>query len=154
MLSSNQPPPPIAAFNEWSCALACVSWVMEKHNPISQKEIIYRHGLWFPEWFHREGLMNRGDILNLFERLNIPIRKFTHINEKEESLKIVTKYFSSYFAGFVLTRKPTNHCLAIANWDGDKVKIMEPDRMAPKFREIQWDDLFQNQDADVLWLFL
>jgi hypothetical protein len=149
-------PNPIAAFNKWSCTLACISWAMEKHGrPISQEDIIYRHGLWFPEWFHRPGLMERGDIFNLLLRLDLPVRKFIHLNDKDESLKIISKYYSAadYIAGFALTRKPDNHCLAIDVWNGATVKLMNPDQTKPVFVDMNWDDLFQNHDSDILWIF-
>jgi hypothetical protein len=129
---------------------------MEKHgHPISQQDIIYRYGLWFPEWFHRPGLMERGDIFNLLLRLGLPVRKFIHLNDKDESLKIISKYYSAtdYIAGFVLTRKPDNHCLAIDVWNGDIVTMMNPDQTKPDFLNIKWDDLFQKSDPDILWVF-
>src|SRR6266487_2624449 len=87
-------PNPIAATNQCSCTLACISWVLSKNSmPISQEDIIHKLGLWFPEWFHRAGLMDRGDILTLFGRLNIPVRKFVHLNAKDESLRLISKYY-------------------------------------------------------------
>ena len=147
-------PNPIAAFNKWSCTLACISWTMEKHGqPISQEDIIHKLGLWFPEWFHRPGLMERGDIFNLFLRLGFQIRKFIHLNDKDESLRLISKYYADYIAGFVLTRKADNHCLAIDSWNADIVKVMNPDQVKPDFVDIKWDDLFQNNDPDILWIF-
>jgi hypothetical protein len=147
-------PAPIGQFNKWSCTLACISWVLAKNStPTSQEDIIHKLGLWYPEWFHREGLMDRGDILTLFARLGVPIRKFVHLNDKGEILRLITKYYSDYFAGFVLTRKPTNHCLAIDSWSGDIVRVMEPNPTTPAFHDLRWDDLFRQSDADVLWLF-
>jgi hypothetical protein len=147
-------PNPIAVFNQWSCTLACISWVLAKNGaPTSQEEIIHKLGLWFPEWFHRPGLMDRGDILTLFGRLAIPIRKFVHLNDKDESLRLISKYYQDYFAGFVLTRKPTNHCLAIDSWTGDTVRVMDPHPTSPVFHDLKWDDLFHQSDCDVLWLF-
>ena len=55
-------PDPIPAINQWSCTLACISWTLAKYErPMSQQEIIYQFGLWYPEWFHRAGLTGRGD---------------------------------------------------------------------------------------------
>jgi hypothetical protein len=147
-------PDPIPAFNQWSCCLASISWVLSRlGSPKSQEDIIYHLGLHFPTWTHRAGLMERGDILNLLLLLGIPVRKFYHLNDKEETLRLLNKFYPDYIAGFVLTRKPTNHCLAINVWDGDTVTVMDSAPQSPAFRKLRWDDVFQQHDADVFFLF-
>lgn len=147
-------PAPVASINEWSCALACIEWVCRKWGKeLTQDHLISNYGLWFPEWFHRKGLMGRGDIINLFLRLGFPIRNFAHFNEKEEVLRLINAHYANYAAGFVLTRKPCNHCLAIEGWTAEVVHVMNPARTNPFQETYNWTDLFQKYEADVLWLF-
>jgi len=145
---------PIAARNEWSCALACISWSLTRSGtPISQDDLIYRFGVYYPEWTHRPGLLSRGDVLSLLSRSGCPYRRFVHLHAKDEVLKAVTDYYADYLLGFVFTRKPTNHCMAIVNWNADSVNLMNPDPNNPTVLSMNWDNLFTCHDADVLWVF-
>lgn len=134
--------------------MACVAWTLTcRASPISQDDLIFRFGVYYPEWTHRPGLLSRGDVLTLLERTGLPYRRFLHLHAKDEVLKAVTDYYADYLCGFVFTHKPTNHCMAVAAWDGDSVKLMNPDRNNPVTLSIRWDDLFSTYDADVLWIF-
>ncbi|MBI3850980.1 MAG: hypothetical protein HY298_11990 [Verrucomicrobia bacterium] len=147
-------PPPIAAKNEWSCALACIAWHLTRlEAPQTQDDLLYRHGVYYPEWVHRPGLLSRGDMLSLLARAGLCFRRFDHLNEKGELLRVVSANIGDYLAGFAITRKPMNHCMAIDTWDGDIVNLMNPDPQSPGCVSIKWEELFAFQDADILWIF-
>ena len=57
-------------------------------------------------------------MLSLLDRLGLPYRQFYHLKKKDEVLQVVSANIGEYLAGFVLTRKPTNHCMAIDTWGG------------------------------------
>ncbi|MEW6306559.1 MAG: hypothetical protein AB1705_24095 [Verrucomicrobiota bacterium] len=145
---------PVPVINRWSDSLACVSWFLARHGkPQSQEEIIHQFGLWFPQWVHRPGFMDRGDLINLLARWGFPARRFVHLNEQTEALRLVTHYYSDYLAGFAFTRKPTTRCLAVDTWNNETVVVMDPHPNAPAMHTLKWADLFQQYDADVMWLF-
>ena len=147
-------PKPIAAKNEWSCALACVVWTLTRlQSPVSQDDLIFRFGVYYPEWTHRPGLLSRGDVLSLLERTGLPYRRFVHLHAKDGVLRAINDNYADYLCGFVFTRKPTNHCMAVDGWNGESVNLMNPDRNNPVLLPMKWDDLFSQYDADVLWIF-
>lgn len=147
-------PPPVAAKNEWSCALACIAWQLTKlGNAHTQDNLLHKHGVYFPEWIHRSGLLSRGDMLSLLARVGLQYRQFYHLKTKDEVLQVISANIGDYLAGFAFTRKPTNHCMAIDTWTGDVVNLMDPIQQAPTISEMKWDDLFSAHDADVLWIF-
>ncbi len=149
-------PNPVKAINEWSCVLACVEWFfLREGKPLTQEELMCRFGPHHPKWINQRGVMSRGDIINLFEMLGIPVRKYGQFNEKAGMLEFINRYYDqgrNYVAAFVLTREPTNHCLAIHTFDGDKATLMQPDRNNPHYLTYSWDDLFGKHNSDVLWL--
>jgi hypothetical protein len=147
-------PPPIAAKNEWSCALACIAWHLTRLGAFhTQDDLLQRHGVYYPDWIHRPGLLSRGDMLSLLARAGLSYRQFYHLRKKDEVLQVISTNIADYLAGFAITRTPTNHCMAIDTWNGDVVNLMNPDPQAPKSISFKWDDLFAAHDADVLWIF-
>jgi hypothetical protein len=89
----------------------------------------------------------------LLQYLGISYRKFYHLNDKEETLRLLNKFYPDYVAGFVLHRHPTNHCLAIDEWDANSVTLMDSSPQAPAVIAIPWDTVFQHHDSDVLFIF-
>ncbi len=92
-------------------------------------------------------------MLSLLARAGLAYRPFYHLKKKDEVLQVVSANIGDYLSGFALTRKPTNHCMAIDTWNGDVVNLMNPEPQAPMNFTMKWDDLFAAHDADVLWIF-
>lgn len=154
MSMSQETPAPVASINEWSCAIACIEWVCKRHGKdIDQNQILKDFKNHFPRWKDQAGLMQAQDIPILISLLKFSGVTSHGCGTKDETVKVITDHYTKYFAGFVLTSKPTNHCLAIYEWDGDRVSLMEPDQMQPIYSQYKWDELFDKRGASVLWLF-
>jgi hypothetical protein len=148
-------PPPIVPINEWSCTLACLSWNLHKIKlPISQDDLIIRYCSHFPKWIHYKGLLCRGDILVIMELLGLPFRRAILSNRKREILDFVSANIHNYLMAFAITRKPSNHCMAVASWDGTNVTLMNAELPSAGMNTFTWDAFLTERDADILMTFL
>ena len=71
--------------------------------PHTQDDLLHKHGVYFPEWIHRPGLLSRGDMLSLLARVGLPYRQFYHLKKKDEVLQVISANIGDYLAGFALT---------------------------------------------------
>lgn len=148
------PPNPVTPINEWACCIAALSWNLHKCGlPVSQDEIIIRFGPHFPKWLHYKGLASRGEIISLCDMLGVGFRRFLHTNSKDELFDYLGKNIKDYIMGFVLTHRPTNHCMGVESWNAEVVNVMDAGMPQANLRPMHWDALCQDNDADYLFLF-
>ena len=150
-------PPPESQYNQWACALACFVWCMKRRGVANlvQEDFVRtnKHRYWAWHSNNQEGLLSRGELFDLMLAAIPQIRKHVHTNSVADFHDYLNRnYKGGYIAGFVLTRKRTNHCLAIVEWNGQAVDVMNPDG-AGTSATVQWTDLESNSDADFLAFF-
>lgn len=144
---------PLAAHNEWCCSVTAVSWALGSLGiPVTQEEILTKLSPHFPAWSDRPGLAARCDPIRLLELNGITAGKYIQSNDKEELCRFFGDNHTRYLCGFVQTRIPTNHCMALVGLDADFFVMMNGDRTSPEFVRESWDFL-QTADADMLLAF-
>lgn len=124
-----------------------------------QEDFVRTNNHLFWEWNstnpnRQEGLLSRGQMCDLMLATEgLAIRKFVHTNSSQDFHGYLNRNYSGgYIAGFVMTRQPTNHCLAIVEWDGQNVEVMNPSDKG-SFKSVTWVDFETNPDADFLAFF-
>jgi hypothetical protein len=145
--------PPLAAANEWCCCVTAVAWSLGNlGRPTRQEDIITKFKPYFPDWDSRPGLISRCDLLRLLEMNELHGRKYIQSDDKDELCSFFSKNYRQYLCGFVQTRNPTNHCMAVAGLDGNFFLMMDCDRTNPKIQKVGWDFL-ASASADMLLVF-
>ncbi len=130
---------------------------MKRHGAsnLTQEDYVRTNKPHFWEWHsnNREGLLTRGELFDLMIAAIPEIRKFVHTNSAQDFHDYLNRNYSGgYIGGFVMTRQPTNHCLAIVQWDGKNVEVMNPSGHG-SFQTLPWVDLEAKSDADFLAFF-
>ena len=111
----------------------------------SQQALIHRHIMEYPEWQKGSyGVLTRGGLIDL-TLAYFPTRSFHHTSSPD----LCRTLGVGFLCGYVLTRKNSNHCMAIIDWDDETMRVMNP---FPNqgYQELSWDDLKTNHDADFL----
>ena len=119
---------------------------------LDQQEFVRTHKDRYWEWHtnNREGLVSRGQLIDLMSSVGLPIRKYLHTNSVDDLHQYLSKHYSNgYFGGYILTRKPTNHCLSLVKWDGDSVQTMDPSP-GGGFATHPWSYWQNDRDSDFL----
>ena len=146
-------------YNQWACALACYVWCMKRYGAtnLTQADFVRTNRVHYWEWHsnNREGLLSAGNLYDLM-RASHSVRKCLCTNSVQDCHDYLNKHYQNgvgYLGGYILTRKPTNHCLAVDTWDGQVVNVMNPSPQNGGFQTLQWVDLEKNSDADFLFFF-
>lgn len=148
-------PAPIAAINEHSCALACLAYLLAIYqNPVSQEDLIEKYRDEFPKWKNGDGILSRGDIINLAQLEGVPFRRFFSSPSWAEVREAIGRNGGKTCGGFILTRKnPLNHCYFLIAEDPDKkIRIMRPNLAIADIGSIDPDSLALQTDCDFLVL--
>ncbi len=150
-------PLPEPQYNQCSCALACFVWCIKRDGALdlTQSDFVHTNKHLYWEWHsnNREGLLSRGQLFDLIVGHFPKARKFVHTNSSTDFCDYINRnYQNGYICGFVMTRKPTNHCLSIVHWNGQSVKVMNPSGEGA-FENVSWADFENQADADFLAFF-
>lgn len=147
-------PAPVTPINEWACGLAALNWNLIKiGQPFNQDTIVSLLGANFPLWNLYKGMMEFEEIFSALKHLRVSYQKLILTNSKKEVLDFVGANLANYKMGFVKTRKPTAHIMAVESWTGDVATLADGGRPNAQFVDVKWDDLVAQQDASFLFLF-
>jgi hypothetical protein len=136
--------PPIAAINEHCCGVAAVVWALNNAGEAAdQGKLIADFQGHFPAWTEKPGLLSRCEILRFLEMNKVAIGKFISSDRKDEILRFVNENggIGNLSCAFVWTQEPTGHCMAVAGYSGDEIKLVDSDMQNPRMRIEKWDFL-------------
>jgi hypothetical protein len=119
----------------------------------SQGDLVEKFKAYFPEWQNRPGLLSRCELVRFLEMNQLNVGKYILSSDKEELCRMFNDNHDHYLCGFVLTRLPTNHCMALAGISGDNFMVMNCAREKPKFENHPWSQL-SKFDGDMLLVFI
>lgn len=146
--------PPIASITKWSCGLAAVAWSLSNFGkPVDQEILLERFGAFFPAWKTRPGILSRCEIPRFLEMNGLDAGKYILSSDPDELLAIYTTNAQTYACGFILTRQPISHCMAITEFHPKYVGMMDGDPVNPRFLRATWEYL-REREADLLLVFL
>lgn len=145
----NTHPPALPAMNQWSCALACVSYLTK----ISQEDLFRRFENDFAAWKTMPGVMTRGYLMDMMFIL-CGFRHFYHSPDWDE-LKQISDKRSGDRAIFVFRRKDTNHTYLVLEVSEDDtgrefLTVMKPDIPQASIEKVEVRTLCIESDCDFL----
>jgi ABC-type bacteriocin/lantibiotic exporter with double-glycine peptidase domain len=141
----------VKAMNEWSCALACVTSLLNHiGDPVRQEEIVERFSSHFPEWNSRKGLLTQTGMVALLELFDIRIGYLLLTEDKEEFLKAFERMSNRnrYLASFLLTTLPTAHCRRFTGFNAALVELMDP--ADGEIKRLPWDEIKEQRPKFLL----
>lgn len=144
-------PAAVTPKNQWACALASLNWNLHRLGRYDNQDgLIINLGAHFPHWAHHCGLMRASDIITALDYLNVGYKRFILADTKADTLSFLTANNTMLVMSFVIHRQPTAHCMGMGGFDGTSVDVMDAALPHAAVTTVPWDDLFNQNQAQVL----
>lgn len=148
------PPSPVTPVTEWACTLAAVSWGLESTgNPMSQDQIMIHLAANFPTWQTYKGYLAQWEIPILLERLGLNFTRLLCVSDKDELLADFSKHHTQFLMGFLFTKKPTNHTMAIASVSAQGLTVSNGAIPQSSFEILTWDECLTAREGQVMFVY-
>jgi hypothetical protein len=129
-------------------------WNLKKCGRNYQYEFMLKIlGPHFRHWDNRLGLMDVPEILISLELLQFGFEEMVLVRDDRQLLEFVSPRIGRYLMGFVFITRPTGHTMAVADWNGDTVRLMDAGLPNAGFQRKPWADLMRENDPSFLFLF-